>query len=257
MSDKRNWLGPEDLQHSFDVEPLVHQFVRDFGGEVIEDLLPKSPDFPNADYLFRKDGVIAELKCLEADFAAPAVIQEKAARLYRTWVKEGSVTAAMLWRPDELPRDKKRKLKALYMGPLQNSIKKANRQLRETATHFKMNEARKLLLIANDGLFSMETLPIIGYLADILQRGTYSNIDGFVYFMVNSYVDVPGDPYARQLWIPLYDDRSPEDLPDFVNRLGNEWSKFFGRKIGGWDDSYQTDEIDHVWGARHIPPPDK
>ena len=98
----------------------------------------------------------------------------------------------MIWQPDKLPRDKRRKLKALYSGPLQNVIRKANRQLRETAKHFGMEEARKLLLVVNDGLYSMETLPIVTYIADILQRRLYSNIHGFVYFMVNSYVRVVG-----------------------------------------------------------------
>lgn len=255
MEDETKWLGPEDLQHSFEVEPLVHEFVREFGGEVVADLLSESPDFPNADYLFRADGVIAELKCLQSDFAAPPAIQEKVAGLYRDWFKEGSVTPGMLWRPDELPRDKRRKLKALYTKPLQRVIRKANRQLRETAAHFDMNDARRLLLIANDGLYSLESLPIVWSLADILQRGIYSNIDGFVYFMVNSYVEVPGDEYARQLWIPLYDERTPEDLPDFVNRFGRAWGDFFGQKIGGWDDRYETDCPDPILDARHVPPP--
>ena len=254
MNDDTKWLGPEDLQHSFEVEPLVHECVRDFGGEVIADLLPKSPGFPNADYLFRADRVIAELKCLQSDFAAPPAIQEKVARLYRDWFKEGSVTSAMIWQPDELPKAKRRKLKALYTKPLQRVIEKANRQLRETAAHFEMDDARKLLLIANDGLYSLESLPIVWYLADVLRRGTYSNIDGFVYFMVNSYVEIPGDEYARQLWIPLYDERAPDDLPDFVNRFGRAWGDFFGQKVGGWDDRYETDSPDPMLGARHIPP---
>lgn len=257
IDDKSDWLGPEDLQHSFEVEPLVHEFVRSIDGEVVSDLLPDSPNFENADYLFQTDGVIAELKCLQADFAAPAVIQEKVSRLYRKWLYEGSITFEMIWRPNELPREKRRKIKALYYSPLQNIIKKANRQLRETAKYLEMEDAQKLLLIANDGLYSMEPLPIIGYTVDILQRRLYSNIHGFVYFMVNSYVNIPGDDYARQLWIPSYDDRAPNDLPDFVDRLGNQWFDFFGQKIGGWNDSIKTNALERVLNARHVPFPNQ
>ena len=57
--NKSNWLGPKDLQHSFEVEPLIHEFVRSIGGEVVEDLLHDSPDFENADYLFRADQVVS------------------------------------------------------------------------------------------------------------------------------------------------------------------------------------------------------
>lgn len=252
MSDEPNWLGPEDLQHSFDVEPLVHEFVRKIGGEVISDLLPKSPGFKNADYLFRKANVIAELKCLQADYAAPEAMQKKVLRLYKKWSREGSLTLGMIWRPDEMPRWMRRKLKTLYMEPLQNVVRKANRQLRETADHFGLPDARKLLLVANDGLYSLETLPLISYLSDILARGTYSNIDGFVYFMVNSYVEIPGDRYARQLWIPLYDERAPQDLSVFVNDIGRKWGHFFADKIGGPWDNQETDTADHLVDAQHI-----
>lgn len=247
-----NWLKPEDLQHSFDVEPLFDQFVQSTGGELIKNLIPHSPNFENADYIFRTENVLAELKCLQADFALPKAIQQKVHNLYRKWIGEGSITFEMIFRPRELPRDKRRKLQRLYSEPIRRVIKKANRQLRTTAEKFSMPDAQKLLLLANDGLYSIESLPIISITASILQR-EFSSIQGFVYFTVNSYIEIPGDDYARQIWVSLYDDSASDDLVAFVDRLGEQWFHFFGAKIGGWDTGLeQTQDRSIIDGARFI-----
>ena len=47
------------------VEELFNAYVKSVDGELVSELLPKSPTFSNADYLFRKqraEPLIAELK---------------------------------------------------------------------------------------------------------------------------------------------------------------------------------------------------
>ncbi len=260
MDDDQRWLSPADLQHDFEVETLFNEFVESFGGKRVDSLLPASPDFSNADYLFESDNVIAELKCLQADFAAPEVIQKKADRLYRQWLAEGSISPESINDLDLLPRDKKRKIRALYTNPLKRVIEKANRQLRETAQHFETEGKGKLLLIANDGAYSAQTFWTVAFLNEILARDQFSSVEAFAYFSVNRYVELPGDDYARHVWFPFYSTDPPEHLHPFVNRLGSAWLDFLGSKIGGWDDSIKTDDSDLgyeiIRKARHIEPPD-
>ena len=52
-----------------DVESAFNEFVEEFGGELISKAVPANPE-ENADYLFRDEGVVAELKCLQKDFFA-------------------------------------------------------------------------------------------------------------------------------------------------------------------------------------------
>lgn len=50
------------------VEEFFNEFVLEFGGELVSNLMPQNTNLPrNADYLFRKDLVVCELKCLEKD----------------------------------------------------------------------------------------------------------------------------------------------------------------------------------------------
>ena len=55
------------LKKNSTFEGIFHDFVNDFGGEV----LPEAQDGCTADYLFRKQNVIAELKGL-ADYCPAA-----------------------------------------------------------------------------------------------------------------------------------------------------------------------------------------
>lgn len=245
-------IKPEDLEHSFEIEPLFDEFVQIFGGKRVSALLGPSPSFDNADYIFETDCVIAELKCLQNDYAASQKIEDKAFELYRKWMKEGSMSFRMIFHPRELPFEKRRELRRLYSEPLRRIVKKANRQLRETARNLSVKEPKKLLIIANDGLYSMESRLIVSTVCDILQR-EFSSIHGFVYLTVNTYVGIPDDNYARQLWVPAYHEEAPADLPGFVNRLGEQWFEFFDTQIGGFDTvPIKTEDPSFVREARFI-----
>ena len=54
-------LGTHVPPSTIDVEATFSAFVRLYGGEVLEDTLGSSPDFSNADYLFRGPRVVVEL----------------------------------------------------------------------------------------------------------------------------------------------------------------------------------------------------
>ena len=56
------FVRPEPLP----VEVTFNEFVKQFGGQLISELLQADPQRPqNADYFFSSHSVIAELKCFE------------------------------------------------------------------------------------------------------------------------------------------------------------------------------------------------
>ncbi len=68
-----DWLHEKSLP----TEETFDQFVKQFGGQKISDLLSNSPSFKNADYLFREQNVIAELKNFQTDFGNQENFKEK------------------------------------------------------------------------------------------------------------------------------------------------------------------------------------
>ena len=52
------------------VEKTWHRFVECTNGSVVASLLPASPSFDNADYLFSQAQVVAELKEVQTEFMA-------------------------------------------------------------------------------------------------------------------------------------------------------------------------------------------
>jgi hypothetical protein len=62
---------------TIDVEATFTDFIRAYGGEVGRDLFGASPDFANADYVFRSRKVVAELKRLVEDKSEDAEIRQK------------------------------------------------------------------------------------------------------------------------------------------------------------------------------------
>jgi len=235
-------LKPEDLKHSFEVENLFNKFVEEVGGELVERLLPASPTFNNADYLFREDTVIIELKCLQNDFPSNAEFKDKIENLYKKWLREKSIPYKAIFNRNKLPKRKKQEINNLYKEPIKRVVKKANRQLRETANYFGIENTRKLLLIASDGLYSLEPNMLLAIIGEILIK-EFSSIDGFVFFTLNRYVNIPKNKYANELWVPYYNENSSStDLPDFVNGLGRKWGDFMEATIGEFDYRLETED---------------
>ena len=244
----------KDFQHDFEIEPLLSEFVASVGGELVSNLISGNPDFKNADYVFRSNQVVIELKSLQEDFALPEKLSDRNLELWKKWFIQGDVKFRHIFHTNELPIEKRRQLGRIYSEPIRRVLKKANRQLRNTAHRLGISEPRNLLLIANDGLYSLEPDLVIGIIAQLLMR-EFSSIHGFVYFTVNRYVELPIDDFAHHLWIPLYSETAHDDLVNFVDYLGVKWFDFLGEKIGGWDTQLiQTDDRAILRGVRNIKP---
>jgi hypothetical protein len=215
------------------IESSFNEFVKEFGGELVKELLPPNPSFENADYVFKKDNVVAELKCLEKDILEQDNSKAKLNALYDGWLRKGLVGPA--WGTVEintakLPVQCQREVYALIRRPIQRTIEKANKQIKETKKHFDLPNAAGLLLLANDGNYSLESAHVIDIVGNILTN-LYSSIDGFVYFTVNMRAMKPGYERDVNLWVPNYGGYI-ESLVKMVDRMAEAWGRFYARKIG-------------------------
>lgn len=213
------------------VEEQVALAVRAAGGEVLADMLPKDPGFLNADYLFRADAVVAELKRFEHQGLNDPKLQRKGSALFHRysekWREQGRTDIPIAYGrvridvrafPSEFGRD----VLGLLRDTFQSSMRKANRQVRETAAHCSMANARGLLLFCIDGDSDL-TLETVGHVFDRLLRGpTFTSISSIVVFSANCAFALPGLHPVRPFLVMGKEDRASVPI-EVVRRFAGAW----------------------------------
>jgi len=222
-------IGPHE---PIPVEETWREFVRTAGGQVVEDLVPEPRTFQNADFLFPALSVVAELKEVETEFEKSEAFKSGFHSLMERLVEEDPT-----WRPalfggsGKFPNWFTPELIRLLRPPISRILKKANRQLRETKDHFKIQSCSGILIMVNDGFTSLEP-HFVRSLACSLLVNSYSSIDCFLYVTVNRYVEIVGSDVPRLVWFPSYSNRASESLVSFIDDLGRSWFQFLEAKIG-------------------------
>jgi len=228
----------------FDVEPLWNNFVESLkDGQRVDDYLSKSPNFNNADYVFKNDSIVIELKEIVEDFMSNKRFINKYIELVNKVVQENPS-----WKPSMLGGDGKmpdwffKEFIKICRRPLDNILKKANKQLRETKEYFNIECNTGVVVIVNDGFVSLEHLYIQATISNLLVY-SYSSIDCLVYTTVNRYVEIEGTDIPRLLWVPMYSEKASDDLADFINELGKEWFNYLEKELEQpWTDKIITDD---------------
>jgi hypothetical protein len=208
-------------------------FVPTVGGELVSPLIHRQ-GVKNADYLFRTSKVIAELKVLETEFTHTPETFEKIKRLMNSKSEDSNFQNELL---------------RILKTPLQQIIKKANRQIRETKNELGLTGFRGVVICVNDGFRGIRPQTVIGLLAQILNSESYNSMRCLIY-QTNHYVEIPESPSTVLLWAPMYSPKADDDLVDFVNDLGRGWRKYANKIDGPFDFSEEIGDID--WNRTYV-----
>jgi hypothetical protein len=221
--------GPHD---PIDVEETWRSFVKSIDGQVLDEILPRQRHFEHADFLFSTTQVIAELKEIQTEFQRATAFRKAYVALLERLAREDPT-----WRPDlfggtgDYPKWFAREFIRLFRPPISRILKKANRQIRETKLFLGLDDAKGLLIFANDGFNSLEPHFVRALACDLLVN-SYSEIDCFLYITVNRYVEIEDSDVPRLLWMPSYSDQTSNGLVEFVDNLGSKWFDFLEQQIG-------------------------
>ncbi|CAI1685740.1 hypothetical protein [Serratia fonticola] len=221
-------IGPHD---PLPVENTWRDFVRQFGGAVVEDLVPEPRKFRNADFAFFDEGVIAELKEIETEFSNSSAFAKGFDELMQKVVAEDPQWRPALFGGKGEPAWFGREFVRLFRPPLARILKNANTQIKQTKEHFKIKNNCGVAIVVNDGFASLGPDLVRNLMGDILCEA-YSSIDCCIYMTVNRYVALSGSNVPCLVWAPMYSDRAPESLATFVNALGEKWFEYIETIIG-------------------------
>lgn len=219
-------------------EALFKCFVKEFGGEV----LPETSEAKIADYLFRKQNIVAELKCLVIDQTAPMNI--KLTQVVKNVVKKNeSLLSLCDGKPLEIakaPREISAPWLDILTAPLEGIIESANRQIRSTKAQLTLPSARGLLLIFNHGnVLHNRPKDFRLLVAKVLRKKLpsrelrFTHIHGVVYF---SYETVKTQEQNMSFWAAMQIQVAPGDdtkpMEQFQKELQQGWYAYVA-KISG------------------------
>jgi hypothetical protein len=223
------------------LQAIIDPFVKTCGGELVADLLQKNANLPpNADYLFRRSGVIAELKALEDDSLGEP-FRKKMGTLVGSWHRRGLLTVFGTTRVnlDQLPPLCQQEVLDLIGKPLQtNILAKANQQIRATKELLQVPDAKGLLMVASDGNEDLPPGDVLFFLARLLRkqhpdgRPQFSNIHALVYFNPRMPALTPTTGQLALLWAPVQRYTEDREMAGLLDTLGGAFQRYMERTMG-------------------------
>lgn len=249
-------VAPLRLSSVVEVDSLFTAFVRANGGEVVEDLVGKSPSFLNADYLFRSEGVVAELKRLVEDKSQDAAIKAKLSSLSSAWVQRRLVPPAysrVRIESRTLPPECQREIMAVFAKPMRQQILKANSQIKSTISNLSIPAGQGLLILVNDGNFALEADAAL-YLIGRVLGSRCRSINSVIYLTMNMLSRTPLTPAPVLVWIHAARPGivTPIDY-GFVDALFDAWRAYLGKAVNQQIDLVRLSDRDAVSEIRLDP----
>lgn len=223
-------------------EEVFKDFVKGFGGEV----LPSIRGSKSADYLFRKQNVVAELKCLMEDQTDR--MNRNLSPILRDWIEknkgfppglelEGNRYSIEI---RNAPKEIQDEWLEILKGPLSDLMGDANRQIRATIQRESLDTAKGLVLIFNAGNF-LHNRPkdFRTILVDVLRKRTedgkrrFPHIHAVVYF---SYETVKTHEQNMSFWADVQLQITPDEdvtpMQTFQKELQQAWYAYIERTTG-------------------------
>ncbi|MER1533763.1 hypothetical protein, partial [Citrobacter sedlakii] len=234
------------------VEKTIHSFVRKYGGCVVSDILPGNPSFENADYSFKNNNIIGELKEIETEF-----LNQENAKIKFTEMMGRLLNERPNWKPslmggkNDYPDWFKIEFIRLARPGITRILKKANKQIKETKKYFHVPNANGVLFFVNDGFTGISPFLVQALACDALTH-SYSSIDCFLYMTLNRYVELDGSNEPQLIWAPSYSDRADDSFVDFIDDLGRNWFNFLEEKIGGFTSRHEESDRSILLNSKAI-----
>lgn len=219
-----------------DIENVFGDFVEIYGG-IVSDRTLTGPNKPrNADFIFREEKVVAELKALRSDPLKNESFKSSLRMKQGDWVRKGYITSRELdsiQTIGELPEKCYRDLKRLYNRPIEIHIKEANKQIKATKEFQELDDYKGLLFLVSDGNYMLQPTYIRHNVAMLLDKPLqFKSINSAVYLAINMLTFRSDDPEPSMLWINLFR-RDVDNVPiEVLDRLFEGWASHYGKVTG-------------------------
>ena len=222
---------------NINVEEVFNNFIEDFGGELISKIFDGKGKRPNnADYFLFNRSVVAELKCLEKNYFNDKKIGEKVNALINQGLKAGLLSPNPIkngiFQIDDLPKEYASEVFKIFSFPVKTAVEKANKQIKETKNYFGIPNSKGLLILANDGNYSINPKLMMQILGNLLKT-RFTGIDSFIFFTPNLTAYISQIDQQFNVWISGKSRPSSNSVePELLHKISNGWISFIESKFG-------------------------
>ena len=238
---------PQEFERPFfsDVEKLFSEYVEYYGGKVVDKLEENKTDRQNADFLFEKPEIVAELKTFEKDIFSEPEDFPRIMDLFDKWIEKGLMTKEDLkeytFRGKQLPKKCIEDWVERASKTIERAIYKANKQIEETKKTFNKENANGIVILINDGNYFFTNEGFLAVICNLIGRKfKESSFDVIIYLTINQVTHKEGSELDHNIWVPIYtkvDDNGEtivsDELHSFVNDFGERFlNDFLTSKTG-------------------------
>ena len=235
-----------------DIENAFDDVVRALGGSRVDEVATLGAKIQNCDYIFEKESLIAELKCIEEDRSDDPGYQERLAHRWIKWRQAGHVQGKVPPYIDSrmLPKRCAEEMMDLQGRGIKKRIAKANSQLKSTADELGLKNHQSLLLITNEGNLVLSPPAFIHFLFRTISKD-FRGIHSFVYFTTNLAAGVPGIGLPTFFWFHgVFPDR-PTGSETLIDAMQEKWKERVAAESGVSVVNLNNLDMAKFWQARH------
>lgn len=210
-----------------DVEYMLTERIAKIGGVHVRTIVGESPEFDNADFFFKSSNVVAELKSLDEDLICTPSFIERATAIHleaqradpTSPIAFGSIELTTSGRPGEFAK----KIQDLYYEPFKRCIKKANKQIKLTAKHLRLEAQQGLVVIANNNHTGLDPGHAKVLLDELFLRERFQGVNSVVYLSAGQGIRVIGERQRHDIFMEYRNPHVPELDRWFLDRFRAIW----------------------------------
>lgn len=222
-----------------DVEYELSAAIRAIGGARVDAEVGKKPGFKNADFIFNKYSIVAELKILSKDYISDPKFVDKISHLYNKALSSNDAPRIIFGTvrdtTDGYPDWYREEIANLYAIPIRRVVSAACKQIKQTRINLNIRNYKGVLLLVNDGNTALDPSHICWSLSKIFSHSDFSEISQVIYFTVNMPQHIESclvhnvENKTFNCWVPL---KINSINPEFEPAIRSAWFQHLSGVVG-------------------------
>lgn len=213
-----------------DTPPRIIEIEKEFtwfvknkaSGILVENYITSTQNILNADFFFPCNNIIGELKIINSNH-----LEKVSYYLLESFKKYGynENEAIKLYKENKIPAEVSNKYVQKITRTFEESLSKANKQIKSTKNIIGNEETLGVVFLANNKNQAHSPKEMVIYIKRVLSKLDDNNIDAVLYFTPNVYFPYHENKGIYTINIPIYKNQNNR-ITGFTEGIINLWGNY-------------------------------